>query len=168
VLLLTKPLTERLLILNKALSDKALKNSQASIEEKITIFNQLRAAMTIACTDNEFGLNDEDEDDDDIENIEQRVKVFRDGEKLQALSAKDSSSIGTIVDEMGTIHDMNIQIATATEEQSAVTSEMNKNVHTITSESSSIHNDSQLIADQSINLANMTARLQTLVNNFKT
>ncbi len=74
-----------LAVLNKALSDQVLKNSQASIEEKIVIFDQLRVAMRIACTDSEHGLNDEGSDD--IENIEIRVKAFRGDEKLQVLSA---------------------------------------------------------------------------------
>jgi hypothetical protein len=76
-----------LLVLNKALSDKTLQNAQASIEQKIVIFNELRVAMRIACTGSEEGLNDEG--DDDIENIEKRVKTFRHSEKLQALSANN-------------------------------------------------------------------------------
>jgi hypothetical protein len=63
-----------LVTLSKALTDKALKNAQASIEQKITTFEQLREAMRIACTDSELGLNDEG--DDDIENIERRIKAF--------------------------------------------------------------------------------------------
>jgi hypothetical protein len=58
----------------KALTDKTLKKARARIEQKITTFNQLREAMRIACTDSELGLNDEG--DDDIENIERRVKAL--------------------------------------------------------------------------------------------
>ena len=63
---------------------------------------------------------------------------------------------------------MNRQIATATEEQSVVTAQMNQDVHEISSMSSSISNDSQQIAEQSINLAAMTDQLQNLVGSFKT
>jgi hypothetical protein len=76
-----------LLVLDKALSDKILQNVQASIEQKIVIFNELRVAMRIASTDSEQGLNDEG--DDDIENIEQRVKAFRHSEKLRVLSVNN-------------------------------------------------------------------------------
>jgi hypothetical protein len=61
---------------------------KASIEQKITTFEQLREAMRIACTDSELGLNDER--DDDIENIERRVKAFRHCKKLQALASKNT------------------------------------------------------------------------------
>jgi hypothetical protein len=77
-----------LFVLNKTLSDQILKNAQVSIEQRITLFNQLREAMRIACTDSDHGLNDEG--DDDIDSIERRVKAFRDDEKLKALSAKDT------------------------------------------------------------------------------
>jgi hypothetical protein len=77
-----------LVALSKALTDKTLKKARARIEQKITTFNQLREAMRIACTDSELGLNDEG--DDDIENIERRVKAFRDCKKWQALVAKNT------------------------------------------------------------------------------
>jgi hypothetical protein len=76
-----------LLVLNNVLSDQNLQNVQKSIEQKITVFNELRVAMRIACTDSEQGLNDEG--DNDIENIEKRVKAFRHSEQLQALAANN-------------------------------------------------------------------------------
>lgn len=78
------------------------------------------------------------------------------------------SNISNIVAEIKTIYEMNMQIATATEEQSCVTAEMNQNVHQISSMSSTIFGDSKQIAEQSIRLANMTVRLQELVAGFKT
>jgi hypothetical protein len=73
-----------LVIFNKVLSDDILKNTQINIEQKIAIFNGLRVAMRITCPDSDRGLNDEGEDD--MADIEQRVTVFRHSEQLKTLS----------------------------------------------------------------------------------
>lgn len=100
-----------------------------------------------------------------VNSMEKGVKEVATG---SAIAQEAGHSIINIVKEIGTIHDMNIQIATATEEQSAVATEMNKNVHHISSMSSSIFTGSQQIAEHSVNLANMTTQLEDLVGSFKT
>jgi len=82
-------LTLPLAALDKVVSGQDLKKLQTSIEQKITIFNELRVAMRIASTDSKDGLNDEG--DDDIEGIEKRVTAFCHDEKLQTLAASDTS-----------------------------------------------------------------------------
>lgn len=78
-----------LMILHRTLADKALKKQVVRIQQKITIFNELREAMRIACPDSKRGLNDEG--DGDIQTIECRVKAFRDAEKIKTLSSSDTS-----------------------------------------------------------------------------
>ncbi len=102
---------------------------------------------------------------DAVATMEQGVKEVATGANI---AQQAGSSIGNIVAEIRTIHDMNMQIATATEEQSAVAAEMNQNVHKISSMSSAISDDSKQIVEQSVNLAQMTSRLQELVGSFKT
>lgn len=100
-----------------------------------------------------------------VATMEQGVKEVATGAKI---AQQAGGSIGNIVTEMSTIHDMNVQIATATEEQNVVATDMNVSVHQISSMSSSIFRDSQQLAEQSENLATMTARLQELASNFQT
>ncbi len=102
---------------------------------------------------------------DAVSTMEQGAKEVATGANI---AQQAGSNLSNIVQEIRTIHDMNRQIATATEEQSVVTAQMNQDVHEISSMSSSISNDSQQIAEQSINLAAMTDQLQNLVGSFKT
>jgi hypothetical protein len=78
-----------LMILHRTLADKALKKQVVRIQQKLTIFNELREAMRIACPDSKRGLNDEG--DGDIKTIECRVKAVRDAEKIKTLSSSDTS-----------------------------------------------------------------------------
>ena len=78
-----------LAVLHRVLTDVALQNLVARIEQKITIFNQLREAMRIARPDSGQGLNDEG--DGETKTIESRVKTFRYSEKIKTLSASDTS-----------------------------------------------------------------------------
>ena len=63
---------------------------------------------------------------------------------------------------------MNLQIATATEEQGVVAEQMSQSIDEISSMSTEIYTDSSQIADQTIALAQMSTRLKTLVDNFQT
>tara|TARA_R110001592_G_scaffold62711_1_gene191801 strand:+ start:2434 stop:4053 length:1620 start_codon:yes stop_codon:yes gene_type:complete len=102
---------------------------------------------------------------DAVGSMEQGIKEVATGSEI----AKEAGeSIDNIVQGLNTVRDMNIQIATATEEQHAVAEAMNKNVHDISLKTTSIHSDSQQIANQSEELANMSTQLKTLMDNFKT
>ncbi len=58
------------------------------IQEKISIFEDLRKSMRIARPENNQGLNDEG--DEDIKTIEGRVKKFRHSAKIVALASSDT------------------------------------------------------------------------------
>lgn len=78
-----------ILVMNRTLSDPALKILVQNIQDEIVIFDELREAMRIACPDNNQGLNDKG--DDDIKTIESRVSKFRHSSKIVALASSDAS-----------------------------------------------------------------------------
>jgi methyl-accepting chemotaxis protein len=102
---------------------------------------------------------------DAVESMEQGIKEVDTGNEI---AQEAGESINSIVKGLSTVSDMNLQIATATEEQHATAEEMNKNVHEISTVSTSIYDDSKQIANQSADLAQMSIRLKVLVDNFKT
>ena len=73
--------------LNRVLTDSALKKWVSHLQEKISLFDELRKAMRIATLENNRGLNDEG--DDDIKTIESRVKKFRYSTKVEKLAKND-------------------------------------------------------------------------------
>jgi hypothetical protein len=75
--------------LNRTIMDSSLKKLVLRIQEKITVFDELRKAMRIASPDSHNGLNDEG--DDDIKTIEGRVKKFRHSAKFVKLASSDIS-----------------------------------------------------------------------------
>ena len=77
------------LVMNRTLTDPALKKLVQNIQGKIVIFDELREAMRIACPDKNQGLNDKG--DDDIKTIESRVSKFRHSSKIVALASSDTS-----------------------------------------------------------------------------
>lgn len=102
---------------------------------------------------------------DAVGSMEQGIKEVDTGNEI---AQEAGESINSIVKGLSTVSDMNLQIATATEEQHATAEEMNKNVHEISTMSTSIYDDSKQIANQSADLAQMSIRLKVLVDNFKT
>lgn len=72
-----------------ALNDSALKRSVTLMKEKISIFDDLRKAMSIASLEGSNGLNDEGEGD--IKSIETQVKAFRQSEKINTLASRNIS-----------------------------------------------------------------------------
>jgi methyl-accepting chemotaxis protein len=102
---------------------------------------------------------------DAVGSMEQGIKEVDTGNEI---AQEAGESINSIVKGLSTVSDMNLQIATATEEQHATAEEMNKNVHEISTVSTSIYDDSKQIANQSADLAQMSIRLKVLVDNFKT
>ncbi len=65
------------------------------------------------------------------------------------------------------INDLNTQIATATEQQSAVAEEINKNVHDISDFSKQTAVEARTNSDESKSLTVLAKQLQTLVDEFK-
>ncbi len=76
-------------VLNRILKDCTLKKLVSHIQEKISVFEELRASMRIACPENNQGLNDEGFDA--IKTIENRVKKFRNDAKIVALASHSAS-----------------------------------------------------------------------------
>ena len=77
-----------ILVMNRTLTDPALKKLVQNIQGKIVIFDELREAMRIACPDKNQGLNDKG--DDDIKTIETQVSKFRHSSKIVALASSDT------------------------------------------------------------------------------
>ena len=83
-------------------------------------------------------------------------------------AAKAGESLQTIAGSVATINDMNIQIASAAEEQSCVTEEINQNIVSISQVSEQSAAGAQQIAQASEELARLASDMQNLVGNFKT
>ena len=81
--------------------------------------------------------------------------------------AKAAQSLTVIAGEVGTINDMNTQIATAAEEQSAVAEEINRNITTISMIADTTSTDAQQTAQISDELVQLAAELNRLVSQFK-
>ncbi len=82
-------------------------------------------------------------------------------------AAKAGASLDTITASVSTISDMNIQIASAAEEQSAVAEEINRNIATISESADNTANGAQQTAQAGEELARLSAELQTLISQFK-
>jgi len=78
------------------------------------------------------------------------------------------SSLGVVVGDIGGISDMNMQVATATKEQSNVISELNENVAKIADMSSEISTLSAKSQEILVVLEEQRGQLTTLVSQFKT
>ncbi|WP_312958959.1 methyl-accepting chemotaxis protein [Stutzerimonas nitrititolerans] len=81
--------------------------------------------------------------------------------------AKAAQSLTVIAGEVGTINDMNTQIATAAEEQSAVAEEINRNITTISMIADTTSTDAQQTARISDELVQLAAELNRLVIQFR-
>jgi len=75
--------------LSRALTDGALKKLVSRMQEKVSIFEQLRQAMRIARVEHHQGLNNEG--DEDIKTIEGPVKRFRHGANIVQLASSDTN-----------------------------------------------------------------------------
>jgi len=72
--------------LDRVLNDADLTQTVVLIQEKISVFDELREIMRIALPEGKDGLNDEGAED--ISTIEARVKVFRESDKIKQLASK--------------------------------------------------------------------------------
>ena len=81
--------------------------------------------------------------------------------------AKVAQSLNVIAGQVGTINDMNTQIATAAEEQSAVAEEINRNITTISVIADRTSNDAEQTSQISDELVRLASELNRLVSQFK-
>lgn len=82
-------------------------------------------------------------------------------------AAKAGDSLNAITEAVTTINDMNQQIASSAEEQSAVAEEINKNIVRINSATDQATEGSRHTAESSAELAKLAIELQNQVNQFK-
>lgn len=80
---------------------------------------------------------------------------------------KASQSLHVIAAEVTTINDMNTQVATAAEEQSAVAEEINRNITTISDIADNTSSGATQTAQSSEELVRLAVELQRLVSQFK-
>ncbi len=80
---------------------------------------------------------------------------------------KSGESLNVIAASVATTSDMNAQIATAAEEQSAVAEEVNRNVHNISDASASISSEAQQTFEACQELTEMAHELQNVVKQCK-
>ena len=78
-----------------------------------------------------------------------------------------AESLGMIAGEVSTINDMNTQIATAAEEQTAVAEEINRNITTITQVADQTAEGARHSAQISEELVQLAAHLEELVSRFR-
>jgi len=90
----------------------------------------------------------------------------RTGETVQH-SNDAGSALNSISSSVARINDMNLQIASAAEEQSSVAEEINQNIVRITDIATDAAGSMQQIADSSDELASLSAHLDQLVGSFK-
>ena len=111
-----------------------------------------------------------------IESLQQgsqnAVKAMQTSQEQSQQSVEQASnartSLQAITDAVNTIRDMNIQIATAAEEQSSVSEEINQNIVNISHVVSQTADGAQQTQTSSHELANLAGELQSLVGQFKT
>jgi methyl-accepting chemotaxis protein len=80
---------------------------------------------------------------------------------------KAAQSLAVIADEVGTINEMNTQIATAAEQQSAVAEEINRNITTISRIADTTSADASQTSQISDELVRLATELNRLVGQFK-
>ncbi|GIU14082.1 MULTISPECIES: methyl-accepting chemotaxis protein [unclassified Shewanella] len=116
------------------------------------------------------------------EEIQTMIEKLQGGAKLAANAMSDSrqyvddsvshargagEALQSIVTAIATITDMNTQIATAAEEQSTVSEEINANIVNISHAAEQTANGTNISSKESENLAVMAKRLSVLVQEFK-
>ncbi|NOX07900.1 MAG: methyl-accepting chemotaxis protein [Gammaproteobacteria bacterium] len=99
------------------------------------------------------------------------VTAITQGQEKAHTSVESASNAGNslneITESITTISNMNFQIATASEEQSAVSEEINRNIVNISNVAEENAQASNQLANASDNLAQLATELQQLVSQFK-
>ncbi|WP_434060037.1 methyl-accepting chemotaxis protein [Pseudomonas fulva] len=99
--------------------------------------------------------------------VEAMAKGRQQSERVVEYAGKASEALAQINGHIGQISDQNIQVATATEEQSAVVEEINHNVEQINQFTQETTQIADQLNDASSNLQNLSRQLDELVGNFK-
>ncbi|MCU7840653.1 MAG: CZB domain-containing protein [Candidatus Thiodiazotropha sp. (ex Troendleina suluensis)] len=103
--------------------------------------------------------------------VREAVKVMSESQEKAQVSSGQAKNVGQtlqrIVTEIGTINDMVTQIATATEEQSHVAEEMNKNITNISSDASEAVLSGNETLDATSHTAVMVEELRAQASTFK-
>ncbi len=106
------------------------------------------------------------------EGAENAVKVMEQGDKQAQNSVKHSIAAGeslqSITAMIGTINDMNVQIVTATEQQSMVAEEVNRNINNINQAAHDTAEEAQNISGSNTRLIKMVHDLEVIVDQFQT
>ncbi len=87
-------------------------------------------------------------------------------ESVEHQASATDEALESISGAILTINEMSSQIATATEEQSAVADEMNRNITSIAGQTESTTDDSRQVVDLSRQLSSMSAKLVQLLDQF--
>lgn len=97
------------------------------------------------------------------------MEVGRDQAKEVVIMANEAAnSLEIITKAVSTINDMTMLIATASEEQSAVSEEINRNLHSISDLSENAANGARETTSSTDEMAELAAKLQSLVEKFTT
>ncbi len=99
------------------------------------------------------------------------VKVMNEGKQQAELSVQQARCAGDSLDLINVsvtrINDMNMQIATAAEEQSVVATEINRNFSQITQSALKAEHEAAKITDASHQLSALASKLESNVKQFK-
>jgi methyl-accepting chemotaxis protein len=105
------------------------------------------------------------------ESAREAVQVMESGQEQAKTSVQQSAEAGSalemIATEVTTISDMNTQIASAAEEQGAVSEEINRSVVNIREVSDQTAHEMDSLTQASDNLSNIVEQLRHLVGNFR-
>lgn len=88
-------------------------------------------------------------------------------QQITALASGAGDAINEMTDTVSRISDMSLQIATAIEQQSAVTEEINRNIVAISDTTKGIESGSKEISNSSQTVSSLASSLGSLVNKFK-
>ncbi|MCC4833349.1 methyl-accepting chemotaxis protein [Shewanella sp. 10N.7] len=103
-----------------------------------------------------------------IENVNQSVeRAITQSDETVTETQKVEAALNSIKTAIGDISQMNIQIAGATEEQSAVISELNMNITRINDMSVENKTHNEQLSNSSIQIAEGSTQLESIVGNFK-
>lgn len=103
--------------------------------------------------------------------VNQAIKVMSTSQKSASQSENAVmnaiESLKLIADQVGGMTDLNVQIATAVEEQSAVSEEMSRNVTQITQSSDSVENSAESASSAAKALSEQTFGMKNMIERFR-
>lgn len=88
--------------------------------------------------------------------------------EIVKLASGAGEAISEMADTVSHISDMSIQIATAIEEQSCTTDEINRNIAAISDVAEGVEKSGSMVKESSQQVSTLAAELETLVSKFKT